>query len=1126
MRRCAAEASDGPISQALRDLRTSLRLPEGAPLPTAPLLPVGEAGRILVLCRFRPPPDLELRSGIRPVWQLGPMHVQAGGGARARFPYDRVFGPAACQADVYAPVEPIVLGALAGTSGAVLCYGQTSAGKTFTMEGPRAGGGPQADGLIQRALTTLFDATSNAAGPPVRIYLSMLEIYMEHFRDLLDPDSGAELQIATERGGGGVRVRGLREVELGNLQDALEVFGRGQQQRSVRSTGMNDRSSRSHSVLTIRFERFGGDAPGKSSKLCLVDLAGSECLKKSCHRADGATSNNTKLAEEARAINQSLSTLGLVMKRLAGRSKGVANCHVPFRSSKLTRVLQDALDGTSRAALIINCSSSQFQVAETLSTLRFGACTRTVGTSTSSDDPLASKRLLLLQTLQAARQEIESLRAMAPTVRCATTQLVEDSGGEQPSTPCKRQRSSQLEDSPIKTSPPPEASRRCTAGRSSSPQCDLAKPTSRSSSLSRARLAMALRRFSSRSQSERRKGTSRTRTLSQATPMTPDAAEFAEIASEEDLIMHSNSVFVPMRPMNSRVEVPTRPQAMTRVAALTVSVPGLRSWEYPLSVVEARRREEAEIKMEVEGFRSLRMPRQEGSYPDAVDTLPEFGAELQADSEWLDWLSAAEPTSILSPEPKRLFQEDPPSDHTNVEDLDHLGQSGQVLPATRPVVEQERVNHVRQAMCEWWSKRLSRILLHDALHGWAQVTKLHACPTLSELELRGCDHHDETFSSATSHLRLQPPLFSLDMGGGAQRQVRTADDCSEPARISHANRGALETSGWISMQYLMPQTVEVHRISMTTPVDATSSLFWALPGAVAPLALKGGPAESIARPLLARCLQPPLLGCETDAAPQPIILHGWDVRQLLTPCSGQAHRISTVVLGGGGSGVSAMSDSLLALPAEQLADACASLYRVRLGVVAPLALTDAHPMPSPRCLQPSPLGAVAPLALTDAPPLPSPRCLQRWPLGAVAPLALTDAPSLASPRCLQPLPLGPFATAVGRPGPLSWPPPPPRGEAWGVAEVYCECEKGTWGVQEVYCECEEGTCDPPHVASVSDDDAEVKGPSANLGQEASRGCNPVYVLTRAGAVVAVALASLLGAAEFAWHVWPPGERFA
>lgn len=383
--------------------------------------------RIQVLCRFRDQSESERQRGGFQPWSCkgnavtAVPHAAPGvGSGMLTFPFDRVFEPGASQGDVYKSIETVVEEVPGGVNAAVLCYGQTSAGKTFTMEGIQ-GDGPALHGIIQRSLGTLFNMAA-VTGPQSNFHfsLSMLEIYMERLRDLLCTES-AELRIVEDRLHG-VSVRGLREFPVTNFSQALDVFRVGQQHRAVVATGMNERSSRSHSVFIIKVEQTINHKR-TTGKLYLVDLAGSECLKKVCVKDEDFIGQNVSIVEGAKAINKSLSTLGLVVSRLASRQKGGADSHIPYRSSKLTRVLQDSLGGSSHTVLIINCSSSSLQVAETISTLRFGAragsIVNTVTTTANIDDSV------LLQTLRNARLEIENARLEIERLRS-----VVQSGGQ------------------------------------------------------------------------------------------------------------------------------------------------------------------------------------------------------------------------------------------------------------------------------------------------------------------------------------------------------------------------------------------------------------------------------------------------------------------------------------------------------------------------------------------------------------------------------------------------------------------------------------------------------------------------------------------------------------------------
>jgi len=404
-----------PLAAEVRQIRALL------PQEHASSRPDSQERNIQVLCRFRGQSEAEEKRGGQAAWDIqsgchGTVSASDGGTTGSlEFSYDRVFGPESQQSDIYDAVVPIVNEVLNGINGAVLCYGQTSAGKTFTMEG-MIDEAENLRGIIPRSLATLFTEAGRVG--TVRVHVSMMEIYMERLRDLLNPDGGAELRIVEDRLRG-VTVHGLSEFVVSSFEQALEVFRCGQRQRAVATTGMNDRSSRSHSIFVIKVERNDG-VRSSFGKLCLVDLAGSECLKKCLRRGKDAAAANADIVEESKAINQSLSTLSMVINRLADRRRNRYEPHVPYRSSKLTHVLKDVIGGNSQTVLVINCSIASLQVAETISTLRFGSCAGSVVNTLPSQQGDES---LLLQTLRAARCEIERLRAISAIVADPTIGL-------------------------------------------------------------------------------------------------------------------------------------------------------------------------------------------------------------------------------------------------------------------------------------------------------------------------------------------------------------------------------------------------------------------------------------------------------------------------------------------------------------------------------------------------------------------------------------------------------------------------------------------------------------------------------------------------------------------------------
>lgn len=248
---------------------------------------------------------------------------------------------------------------LNGYNGTVFAYGQTGAGKSYTMMGSDVDD-DEGRGVTPRIVEQIF--TSILASPGTIEYtvrVSYMEIYMERIRDLLAPHND-NLPVHEEKNRG-VYVKGLLEIYVSSVQEVYEVMRRGGTSRSVASTNMNAESSRSHSIFVITITQKNVETgSAKSGQLFLVDLAGSEKV--------GKTGASGQTLEEAKKINKSLSALGMVINNLTdGKS-----VHIPYRDSKLTRILQESLGGNSRTTLIVNCSPSSYNDAETISTLRFG----------------------------------------------------------------------------------------------------------------------------------------------------------------------------------------------------------------------------------------------------------------------------------------------------------------------------------------------------------------------------------------------------------------------------------------------------------------------------------------------------------------------------------------------------------------------------------------------------------------------------------------------------------------------------------------------------------------------------------------------------------------------------------
>lgn len=280
--------------------------------------------------------------------------------ASGNFTFDRVFDMKCRQSDIFNfSIKPTVDDILNGYNGTVFAYGQTGAGKSYTM----MGGDIEDDekkGIIPRIVEQIFESIiASPSNIEYTVRVSYMEIYMERIRDLLNPVND-NLPVHEEKSRG-VYVKGLLEVYVSSVDEVYEVMKRGGQARAVASTNMNQESSRSHSIFVIQINQKNLETGSlKAGFLYLVDLAGSEKV--------GKTGASGQTLEEAKKINKSLSALGMVINNLTdGKST-----HIPYRDSKLTRILQESLGGNSRTTLIINCSPSSYNDDETLSTLRFG----------------------------------------------------------------------------------------------------------------------------------------------------------------------------------------------------------------------------------------------------------------------------------------------------------------------------------------------------------------------------------------------------------------------------------------------------------------------------------------------------------------------------------------------------------------------------------------------------------------------------------------------------------------------------------------------------------------------------------------------------------------------------------
>ncbi|XP_074276777.1 kinesin-like protein KIN-7O [Silene latifolia] len=352
--------------------------------------------RIYVTVRARPLSSEDAKST---PWKISGNSISFAN-TSSKFDFDRVFREDCKTQEVYeSRTKEIVTAAVRGFNGTVFAYGQTNSGKTHTMRG--SSGEP---GVIPLAVREIFDIIEEVPDREFLLRMSYMEIYNEEINDLLVPDH-RRLQIheSLERG---IFVAGLREEIVASPEQVLDLMEFGESHRHIGETNMNLHSSRSHTIFRMIIEsrdKAGDDESGDScdavrvSVLNLVDLAGSE-------RAAKTGAEGVRLKEGSH-INKSLMTLGTVIKKLSEGAEGQGG-HVPYRDSKLTRILQPALGGNANTAIICNITLAQIHADETKSSLQFASRALRVTNCAQVNEILTDAALLKRQ-----KREIEELRA-------------------------------------------------------------------------------------------------------------------------------------------------------------------------------------------------------------------------------------------------------------------------------------------------------------------------------------------------------------------------------------------------------------------------------------------------------------------------------------------------------------------------------------------------------------------------------------------------------------------------------------------------------------------------------------------------------------------------------------------
>ncbi|RMZ91683.1 hypothetical protein DV736_g1099, partial [Chaetothyriales sp. CBS 134916] len=363
--------------------------------------------RVVVRCRGRSAREVKENSGVvvstngvkgkNVELSMGPNAI-----SNKTYHFDRVFSPAADQAIVFDDVvAPILNEMLSGFNCTIFAYGQTGTGKTYTMSGDMTDSlGLLSDeaGIVPRTLYSLFQRLE-ADGVECAVKCSFIELYNEELRDLLAADDGVKLKIfddASRKSHAATLVQGMEESHINSAAAGIKLLQRGSHRRQVAATKCNDLSSRSHTVFTITtyVKKPNGDEDFIcAGKLNLVDLAGSENIQRS-----GA---ENKRAAEAGLINKSLLTLGRVINALVDKGS-----HIPYRESKLTRLLQDSLGGRTKTCIIATVSPARSNLEETISTLDYAFRAKNIRNKPQVNSMISKKTLLREFTA-----EIEKLKS-------------------------------------------------------------------------------------------------------------------------------------------------------------------------------------------------------------------------------------------------------------------------------------------------------------------------------------------------------------------------------------------------------------------------------------------------------------------------------------------------------------------------------------------------------------------------------------------------------------------------------------------------------------------------------------------------------------------------------------------
>ncbi|KAI5577385.1 hypothetical protein BDE02_09G109400 [Populus trichocarpa] len=369
--------------------------------------------KILVLVRLRPLSDKEIVENEVADWEcindttiLYRNTLREGSTFPSAYTFDRVFRGDNATREVYEEgAKEAALSVVSGINSSIFAYGQTSSGKTYTMMG-----------ITEYTVADIFDYIHRHEERAFVLKFSAIEIYNEAIRDLLSTDS-TPLRLLDDPEKGTVVEKATEETlkDWDHLKELLSVC---EAQRRIGETSLNEKSSRSHQILRLTVESSACEFLGKensttlSATLNFVDLAGSE-------RASQALSTGARLKEGSH-INRSLLTLGTVIRKLSNRRQG----HINYRDSKLTRLLQPALGGNARTAIICTLSPARSHVEQTRNTLLFACCAKEVTTKAQVNVVMSDKALVKHLQKEVARLESELRSPDLASSTCDYTSLL------------------------------------------------------------------------------------------------------------------------------------------------------------------------------------------------------------------------------------------------------------------------------------------------------------------------------------------------------------------------------------------------------------------------------------------------------------------------------------------------------------------------------------------------------------------------------------------------------------------------------------------------------------------------------------------------------------------------------